>query len=99
MARFFLTARNGRGNETSVGGRTSVEQAHIRGWNAGIKVSTNHGEKGQPDELAVYMTGGSNGHTTDRLLGYVRDTPDGPVFTPAWPGAHAGNTRAFGLND
>ena len=86
MARFYLTARNGHGNEQSIGGiggRASVEEVHIRGWRAGVKISTNSHQKDSDDELSVYMTSGSNGGADDVLLGMVHATPNGPVFVPA----------------
>jgi hypothetical protein len=82
MARFYATVRNGRGNETAVGGRSSVDGAHVRGWHAGVRTATGSTPEGR-DRLTVYMTSGSTGATSDVLLGIVYDTPDGPVWEAA----------------
>jgi hypothetical protein len=76
--RFYATVRNGRGNETG----SSVNEAHVRGWHAGIRVSTGSTPDGR-DKLFVYMTSGSTGATPAVLLGTVYDTPDGPVWEAA----------------
>lgn len=79
MARFYATVVNGRGNVTPVGGRASVQDAHIRGWNAGVKVVP-IGVKNERDRFEVYMTTGSHASGLDILLGTVHDTADGPQF-------------------
>jgi hypothetical protein len=60
MARFFLSARNGRHNskEMTYGGRASIDNAHVRGWDVGIQVECIKLTDG--DRLDVYMTGGSH---------------------------------------
>ena len=60
MARFFLSAKNGRvnGKEMTYGGRASIETAHVRGWDVGIQVECIKLTDG--DRLDVYMTGGSH---------------------------------------
>lgn len=78
MARTYLSGDNSRGNETTAMGGS---YAHFRGWDAGVKV-TLASDKGQPDRFAVWMTGGSNGSAGTKLVGYVTDTPDGPLWTP-----------------
>lgn len=82
MARFYATVTNGRGNETAVGGVSSVESAHIRGWDAGVKVVPVKLPDG--DAFEVYMTTGSHATGHDVLLGRVilRQGQVKPVFVP-----------------
>lgn len=83
MARYVTNAINGRGNDTMIGGRGgAVGRVHIRGWGAGVRVEPVD-VKGIPDEFRIYVTRGSNGGESGKLIGIVRDTPDGPVFEPA----------------
>jgi hypothetical protein len=56
---------------------------HIRGWDAGVKVIPDWSAPQKRDELAVYMTGGSNGSSQTRLIGTVKDTEHGPRWEPA----------------
>jgi hypothetical protein len=84
-ARFYATVTNGRGNTTGVGGQSSVDCAHIRSADAGIRVTTGRTPDGG-NRLTVHMTLGSNGeygHAQDTLLGTVYETPDGPVWEAA----------------
>lgn len=80
MARFFASVWNGRGNETTVGGRSSVNNAHIRGWDAGVRVETVKLTDG--DAFDVYMTGGSHASSQDVLIGRVviQRGENGPHF-------------------
>lgn len=89
MARFYATVRNGRGTETSVGGQSSVDEAHVRGWHVGIRVRTVKLTDG--DRLDVYMTGGSNGSGGEVLIGHaVFQTDDeAPRFVVNAPGDNA----------
>ena len=82
MARFYLTARNGRGNTQSIGGRASVQDAHIRGWNGGVEVDTIALSDGS-DRLDVYMTPGSTGAGHRVLLGSV-EVPNKGKTGPKW---------------
>lgn len=56
---------------------------HVRGWDAGVKVIPDWSAPKDRDELAVFMTGGSSGSSPTRLVGTVRETPDGPRWFPA----------------
>jgi hypothetical protein len=76
MARTYITTDNSRGNEVSA---AEPSFAHLRGWNAGVRVRVIRGER---DDFEITMTGGSHGGTAT-VLGTVRDTPDGPVWVPA----------------
>lgn len=81
-ARFYLTASNGHGHETKVGGRASVTGTHIRGWDVGIRVSTVKLVDG--DRLDVYMTGGSNGSSGEVFIGsaVLQKGDEAPRFEP-----------------
>lgn len=81
-ARFYATVTNGRGSTTGVGGQSSVDCAHIRSADAGVRVTTGRTPDGG-NKLTVHMTYGSHGHGHDTLLGTVLDTPDGPVWEAA----------------
>jgi hypothetical protein len=84
LAEYFASVKNGRqnGKQITVGGRSSVTEAHIRGWDAGVKVMP---VKGKRNVLSIYMTGGSNGATKDQQIGTVILNDDRvPEFIP-WP--------------
>lgn len=83
MARYYATVTNGRGGVTKAGGRSSVNSAHVRGWDVGVKVETYTGSG--RDQLTVYLTHGSHASGSDKLLGTVMLTSDGPVFVPEFP--------------
>jgi hypothetical protein len=82
MSRFYLTASNSRGNTTSAAGSSRGQDAHLRGWSAGVEVVASVGDDG--DEFRIYMTHGSNGGGNRELVGIVREkdhrTGDGPTF-------------------
>lgn len=87
LAEYFASIQNGRqnGKLTTVGGRSSVREAHIRGWDAGVKVIP---VKGKRNWLEIYMTSGSHDTSPDVRIGTVilnLDTdPREPTFIP-WP--------------
>lgn len=91
MARFYLTAINGRGNRQSIGGRASVESAHVRGWNAGIEVECirvhDLATGTETDRFDVYMTPGSTGEGHRVLVGQAYEPVskrDGRKLKPRW---------------
>ncbi len=91
--RLYLSFTNRRGNEGSAG-LASGSTVHARGWNAGVRVRAN-GPKDGRDSFDIYMTGGSGGAGSDRLLGTVMDTPNGPVFEPTFdPNNFLGKAKA-----
>lgn len=81
MARFYLSARNGRGHEQSIGGRASVESSHTRGWNAGVEIECIAQSDGT-DRFDVYMTPGSTGAGHRVLVGQVYQAR--PGRSPRW---------------
>lgn len=85
MARTYMSGHYaGRScGEFSAGGRNGVSDTHTRGWNAGVEVDV-RAVKDERDRFDVYMTPGSSGAGHRVFLGTVHDTPDGPVFVPAF---------------
>ena len=68
MARFYASI-SGRGKElTREGTAASGVEGHLRGWNVGAKVYLSVDSQDQ-DVVTVYLTGGSNGNTSDFFLG------------------------------
>jgi len=59
MARFIGTMANGKSSVNKIGYSYGLE-AHIRGWNIGVRVVISIGEDGK-DIIHVYQTKGSNG--------------------------------------
>lgn len=76
MARTYITTDNSRGNTVSAAGPSF---AHLRGWDAGVRITVNRGER---DSFTITMTGGSHGGHRETVLGTVTETPDGPAWTP-----------------
>ena len=83
MAEYFASVKNGRynGKIVTVGGRSSVSEAHIRGWDAGVKVMP---VKGKGNWLEIYMTSGSHDTAPDVRIGTVIIDNGERVFIP-WP--------------
>lgn len=78
MSRTYLSGNNSRG---SIVTGMNATFSHLRGWNAGVWVDFAP-EGDTTDTFLVYMTNGSRGDGREVLLGTVRQTPDGPVWTP-----------------
>lgn len=68
MARFIGNMQGQRGEASRLGSTKSGIQAHIRGWNIGIKVNGYVDDKGN-DLFEVYLTSGSNGRKNGKLIG------------------------------
>ena len=68
MAQFYGSIQGNKGVATRMGTKSSGLEAHIRGWNKGIRVKMRVNDKGE-DEAVVYLTAGSNGHEFDTILG------------------------------
>ncbi len=88
MSRFYSSVDNSRGTTVTAQGGASGQRSHTRGWTAGVIVDSHpafdeNGKKTDEDELDVYMSTGSNGRGHDVLIGTVRSTSDGPMFTPS----------------
>ena len=67
MSRFYASIQGSRGEATRQGTIESGIVGHIRGWGIGAKVVCLVNADGQ-DEVRVYKTGGSNGHTGTELI-------------------------------
>ena len=70
MARFYGELQGSRGRASRLGTLTSGLQAHIRGWDIGVKVfcATNAAGK---DEITVWRTGGSNAPGAQEIIALV----------------------------
>ena len=71
MARFYSEIQGNRGLASRMGTKDSGIWGHIRGWNIGIEV-VGKVEDGE-DVFYVYVTGGSSGHKTTRLIGKFKE--------------------------
>lgn len=83
---FYGNMQGNRGETTRGGSMSSGIRAHVRGWNAGVRVEGRaYGVQGEnvQDGFKVYMTGGSNGHGREVLIGTVFESAQGPYFVPA----------------
>ena len=81
MARFYASIQGNRGEATRMGHNGIT--GHIRGWDVGVRVD------GSPfladrerDYFCVYVTGGSNGRTNDKMVGKVTLVNGSPTFVP-----------------
>jgi hypothetical protein len=70
MARFKGDIAGSRGDASRLGDASSGISAHVRGWNEGIRIRGY--AVGDSDHFEVYATGGSNGYTSDKLLGVLK---------------------------
>jgi hypothetical protein len=68
MARFYAEIKGSRGEATRMGSEKSGMRGHIRGWNIGACVYMDVTPEGK-DEVSVFLTSGSSGHKSSRLLG------------------------------
>jgi hypothetical protein len=71
MAHFYAEIKGNRGEATRMGTKESGIRGHIRGWDVGIKVYGSVGEDGE-DEFTVYLTPGSNGGKSGKLIGVFK---------------------------
>ena len=67
MSHFYADIKGSRGQATRCGTKNSGIRGHIRGWNIGIQVYGGIDENGN-DTFSVYLTGGSAGHKTAKLI-------------------------------
>jgi hypothetical protein len=65
-----MSAQGSRGETTRCGTQSSGIQAHVRGWNCGVRVEGFVGEDGL-DRFRVYETSGSGGSGVEKFLGIV----------------------------
>ena len=69
MAQYYADIQGNRGIATRMGTKKSGIEGHIRGWSVGAKVYMSYNEDTQEDECTVYLTSGSNGSSSSKLLG------------------------------
>ena len=67
MAQFYGNLQGNRGEATRMGTKSSGLSGHIRGWSVGCRVEMSH-ENGE-DVCTVYLTSGSTGAKSSKLLG------------------------------
>ena len=73
MARFYGSIQgSGKTEATRMGTANTGIHAHVRGWDAGVKVRCFVNDVGA-DVCEVYSTGGSNNPSGDKLLATVRE--------------------------
>ena len=84
MARYYAGIHGNRGEATRLGTPASGLRAFINGWHIGVDVyiKPQYKEK-DSDEIILTMTTGSGGRGRDVSIGVIRETPEGPVFTPS----------------
>lgn len=73
MSQFYGEIQGHRGAATRMGGKESGFKAHIRGWRVGIELNLQYNETEKRDEIAVFLTGGSERCVKDKLLGVFTD--------------------------
>ena len=66
MSRFYASIQGNRGELTRQGHKYIT--GHVRGWNVGIRV-TGLADSNDQDEFVVYLTSGSGGGKSDKLIG------------------------------
>jgi hypothetical protein len=67
MAHFYGSMTGNRGTANRCGTKNSGLDAHIRGWDIGIRVNLRH--INGKDVVTVYKTGGSNNPVDQKSLG------------------------------
>lgn len=73
MAQFYGEIKGqARTSATRRGSKASGLEAHLRGWNIGVRVVLEYKE-GIGDIVHVYRTGGSNGGDNDVLIATLQD--------------------------
>ena len=66
---------SGKSTATKTGTKTSGISGHIRGWNAGVKI-IGMSRSDDTDTFQIFITSGSNGGASDRLIGFVDNDGD-----------------------
>ena len=71
MSRLYAAIDGNRSGATRQGSKASGIQGHIRGWNVGVRVCGRVNDEDE-DVFDVYMTGGSNGQSSDKHIARVK---------------------------
>lgn len=74
MAHFYTTVTNSRGGTTKAAGTKTGQTAHIRGWDAGVKVEAGISPVDGKDVFLIYATKGSNGGSKAECVGWITDS-------------------------
>ena len=69
MSQFYASIEGSRGPATRQGSKKSGITGHIRGWSVGGEVRYWHNEETGEDEVTIYLTSGSSGYGSQKLLG------------------------------
>jgi len=72
MSRFYASIEGNRGMATRQGTKSSGIQGHIRGWNVGGRIVCDVNDDDE-DVVRLYLTGGSRGHKSDKLIGEFKE--------------------------
>jgi len=78
MARFRATMQGQRGSASRLGSAKTGITARVNGWNVGVSVMAEALD--DKDRVWLTATGGSNGATLERCLGYIELRDSVPVF-------------------
>jgi len=81
MAQYRAVIQGNRGEASRLGNKASGITSHTDGWRSGVAVYGRH--YAGADEFQVYMTGGSNGAISERLVGKVVLIDGKPAWEPA----------------
>jgi hypothetical protein len=68
MAHFRATIQGSRGLASRLGGKKSGLVVCANGWGLGVKVYATYSKDDDCDMFEVYLTGGSNGVGSDKLV-------------------------------
>lgn len=72
MSRFYVSASGSAKTVATRRGTTNKPtKAHVRGWDCGVSVEAF--ADGEKDCFNVYVTGGSSGEGSSKLIGVVSD--------------------------
>ena len=77
MSRFYGSLQGSRGVATRCGTKNSGIEAHVRGWDVGVRAIVNECNKCGGDQVQVYATGGSNGNSASDIELVYCPTCDG----------------------
>ncbi len=72
MSRFYASIKGNKGEATRQGSEASGLDAHIRGWDCGIRITAVVNPDGK-DCFRVFKTGGSNDSTNTELIAKVTE--------------------------
>ncbi len=71
MSHFYSSVESKGTTHSKCGDKDGME-AHLRGWNTGVRIILNYDEELQQDMIYVYRTGGSNNPYGD-LIATIRE--------------------------